>query len=156
MITSTTKVLNINCTEWQFTAQQESGQRPSSDCHRVCLRLESGAGNDTPPFGTSLRPEEGICLMSAIPDSSACAQPHSRPKRRHLTDPRKPRCANKMRVNKVGVGLHDRRIRIDTTIIRILQQTIYNILISIIYIKMISMPYGTYWCNQKQFIYTFT
>ena len=105
IIKITNLVFTIKCTEWQFTAQQESGQRPSSDCHRVCLRLESGAGNDTPPFGTSLRPEEGICLMSAIPDSRAGAQTHSRPKWRHLTD---PRCANMMRVNKVGVGLHDR------------------------------------------------
>ena len=65
----------------------------------------NGAGNDTPPFDTSMQPELGICLMSAIPDSNACAQTHSRPRRRHLTD---PRCANKMRVDKVGVGLHDR------------------------------------------------
>ena len=104
----TTLVFTIKCTKWQFTAPKDSGQRPSSDCHRVCLRLESGAGNDTPPFDTSMRPEGGICLMSAIPDSRACVQTHSRPKRRHLTDPPKSRCANKMRVNKVGVGLHDR------------------------------------------------
>ena len=36
----TTLVFTIKCTEWQFTAPKDSGQRPSSNCHRVCLRLE--------------------------------------------------------------------------------------------------------------------
>ena len=53
-------------------------------------------------------------------------------------------CAVNVRVDKLGLGMHDRRIRIDTTIIRILKQTIYNTLISIIYIKMISMTFRTY------------
>ena len=144
------------------TVQWTQGFRatPSSQLSPlVCLSLESGAGIDTPPFGTIMRPELELRSMSVIPIPAHAYKMHSSTDSIIPETRPKSRCANLMRMSKMrGFCMTGNRLqfRINLMPIRNCNKVIYNIKLWLIYIKIISTTQGTYWCYQIHFIYKFT
>ena len=156
-ITSTTQGSNILCTIMTVQWTQGPGLRPLPDCHLLCVWDRNLAHDATHPFLIpSCDRNWNYACWVAIPIP---AHAH-----RHVlcpdsiisgTRPKAP-CANLMRTGRRGFGFAWKKLRIILLPIRNFNTAIYNNKLWFIYIKMISMPSGTYWCNQIQLIYKFT
>ena len=132
---------------YNHDSPMNSGSRatPSSRLSTlVCLSQESGASCDTPPFDTWVRPEVQLCLMSADSHSSTCAPTRFVPRWHSMTSSPEAPCANLMRTSRRGFGYARKKLRIILIPIRNFNTSIYNNKLWFIYIKMISMPSGTY------------
>ena len=107
------------------------GATPSSPLSPlVCLSLESGAGIDTPPFGTIMRPELELRSMSVIPIPAHAYKTHSSTDSIIPETRPKSRCANLMRMSKMrGFCMTGNRLqfRINLMPIRNCNKVIYNI-----------------------------
>ena len=147
-ITSTTQGSNILCTIMTVQWTQGPGLRPLPDCQLLCVWDGNLAHHATHPF---LIPwcdrKYNYAWWVADSHSSTCAPTRFVPRWHSIASSPEAPCANLMRTGRRGFGFAWKKLRIIFIPIRNFNTAIYNNKLWFIYIKMISMPSGTYWCN---------